>query len=302
LKRYRDLNSFLKDRFGVRVQKIPLDAGLGCPNRDGTISTNGCIYCDRRGSGTGALTERGLSIREQLDQGIRWAFRRYGARKFISYFQSYTNTYAPLDHLKELYDTSLSHPAVVGISVSTRPDCVNEDVLDLLKSYQDRYMVWLELGLQSSHNRTLSLINRGHDVEAFQKSVDLACRKGIEVCAHVILGLPGEQKEDMIQTARYISSLPVQGVKIHLLYIIKGTELARIYSKGDYRCLEMDEYADLVVEFIEHLRSDMVIHRLTGDPLSGQLIAPQWALRKTDILDLINKRFEQKDTYQGKKM
>lgn len=300
MKRYRDLNSYLKERFGQRVQKIPLDAGLNCPNRDGTISTKGCIYCDRRGSGTGAMKERGLSLKEQLEQGIMWAKKRYGAERFISYFQSYTNTYAPVHQLKELYDASLTHPGVVGLSVSTRPDCVNEDVIDLLAHYSKGYMVWLELGLQSAHNQTLTLINRGHDVGCFEQALELAQKKDIDVCAHIILGLPSEDRTHMIQTARYLSSLPVWGVKIHLLYVTKGTELARMYSRGDFRCLRMDEYAELVVEFLEHLRSDIIIHRITGDPPVKELIAPMWAMRKSEIISLIRQRLEEKDTYQGK--
>lgn len=302
MKRYRDLNSYLKEIYGERVQKIPLDAGLNCPNRDGTISTKGCIYCDRRGAGTGAMKERGLSIKEQLKAGIIWARRRYGARKFISYFQSYTNTYAPVHHLKELYDSALIDPGVVGLSISTRPDCVNEETMDLLVSYKKKYMVWLELGLQSAHDRTLNLINRGHDVRCFEHAVELAHKKDIDVCAHIILGLPGEDRYHMIGTARYLSSLPVSGVKIHLLYVTKGTELARIYARGDIRCLEMDEYGELVVEFLENLRPDIIIHRLTGDPPLHELIAPLWARRKREVLSLIKRKLEQKDTYQGKNL
>ncbi len=300
MKRYRDINNYLREIFGERVQKIPLDAGFSCPNRDGTISDKGCIYCDSRGSGTGAMINHSLSIIEQIDRGREYLGSRYGARKFMPYFQSFTNTYAPFSQLKELYDQALEHPDMVGLSVATRPDCVTKEVLQLLGSYQKDHMVWIEYGLQSAHDVTLTRINRGHDVACFEKSVHMAKEYGLNVCAHIILGLPGETRDMMLQTARFLGRLPTDGVKIHLLYIVKDTPLASLYKKGEYQCLEKETYVDLVVDVLECLPSEMVIQRLTGDPAAEELIAPLWTKHKSDTLERIRRRLEERDTWQGR--
>jgi len=300
VKRYRDYNSYLREIFGERVQKLPLDAGLTCPNRDGTLSERGCIYCDARGSGTGAMIHRGLSIAQQVARGRRFAEEKYRAKKFIAYFQSFTNTYAPLPRLRALYDEALFQPGLVGLSVATRADCVDCEVLDLLRSYQKDYLVWVEYGLQSAHDRTLKAINRGHDVACFERAVRRTSDHGINICAHVILGLPGEDRDMMLETARYLSRLPIQGVKIHLLYIVKGTRLEALYERDTFRCLSREAYADLVADFLEVLPSDMVIQRLTGDPPRGELIAPNWAAEKFRNLALIQSRLEQRNTWQGR--
>ena len=300
MKRYRDFNTYLRELYGERVQRISLDAGLGCPNRDGSISKKGCIFCDRLGSGTGAWIDRGLSLKQQISSARSYVQRRYRAKKFIAYFQSFTNTYAPIEHLKALYDQALESRDMVGLSVATRPDCVDADVLDLLESYQGDYLVWVEYGLQSAHDKTLERINRGHDVACFERSVFLANEHGLNVCAHVILGLPGESREMMMQTARFISNLPIQGVKIHLLYVVKGTQLAKLYEEGEFRCLEQEEYVDLVVDFLELLPSDMVIQRLTGDPVRSELVAPSWAMEKSRNLTLIAETLERKNIWQGR--
>lgn len=299
--RYRDYNTYLREIFGERVQKIPLDAGLNCPNRDGTISDKGCIYCDRRGSGTGAMIDRGLSIDDQVLKGRRFVENRYKARKFIVYFQSFTDTYAPISHLKEIYDQALNHSGIVGLSVATRPDCVDEEILELISSYNKDYLVWIEYGLQSAHDVTLKRINRGHDRACFEKCVRLTNDYGLHICAHVILGLPGETHEMMLGTARFLSGLPISGVKIHLLYVVKDTPLATLYEKGEFDCLGRDEYVETVVDFIELLPPTFVIQRLTGDPVRSELVAPFWALDKSGILKLIKKRLEERDTWQGKK-
>ena len=301
LKRYRDYNSYLREIFGERVQKISLDAGLNCPNRDGTISDSGCIFCDSRGSGTGAMINHDLSIDKQITAGRKFAEKRYKAKKFIAYFQSFTNTYAPLSRLKELYDQALRHPGMVGLSVATRPDCVDREILQLLGSYQKDYLVWIEYGLQSAHDITLSRINRGHDVACFERSAHMADGYGLNVCAHIILGLPGETPQMMMETSRFLAGLPVKGVKIHLLYVVKKTPLATLYEKGKYRCLERDEYIERVVDFLERIPSTMVIHRLTGDPIGSELVAPLWAGDKSENLNLIRERLVERDTWQGKK-
>jgi radical SAM protein (TIGR01212 family) len=273
---------------------------LSCPNRDGIISRRGCIFCDRRGSGTGASINQGLSISEQVIQAQKYIQKRYRVTKFIAYFQSFSNTYAPLPKLKVLYEQALSCDGIVGLSVATRPDCLEMNVLEFLSSYQPNYLVWVELGLQSAHDRTLTRINRGHNAACFEHSVLMADECEIPVCAHIILGLPGEDREMMLQTARFLSNLPIQGVKIHLLYVAKETPLAEFYEKGQIRCLEREEYVNLVVDFLELLPPHIVIQRLTGEPAKSELVAPSWAKEKHTTLRLIQETLERRDTWQGK--
>jgi radical SAM protein (TIGR01212 family) len=301
MKRYRDYNTYLREHFGERVQKIPLDAGLNCPNRDGTLSDEGCIFCDRLGSGTGALLDRGLSIKRQIEEGRIHLKKRYKVRKFIAYFQSFSNTYAPVPRLKGIYDQALEQKDIVGLSVATRPDCVDGGVMRLLSSYRNKVLVWLEFGLQSAHAKTLERINRGHDAACFERAVLKAREWGLNVCTHVILGLPGENREMMLETGRFLAGLPIQGIKIHMLYVIKGTPLAAQYEKGGFRCLKRDEYVDLTVDFLERIPPQMVVQRLTGDPGRAELLAPDWAMEKSKNLMLIRNRLEQRDTWQGKK-
>jgi radical SAM protein (TIGR01212 family) len=300
IKRYNDYNSYLRDLFGERVQKISLDAGFNCPNRDGTLSDKGCIFCDDRGSGTGAMSHRGMSLNDQIEAGKRMAEKRYKAKKYIAYFQSFTNTYAPVSRLREYYNLALAHSGMVGLSIGTRPDCVNEEIFGLLHSFQKDYLVWLEYGLQSCHDRTLALINRGHDYACFEQGVRMAHEYGLPICTHVILGLPGETRDMMLDTAKAIARLPIKGVKIHLLYVVKNTVMDTLFQKKHYRCLERDEYADLVIDFLERLPPQMIVQRLTGDPISSELVAPLWAVEKANTLTYIKKRLEQRDTYQGR--
>ncbi len=297
--RYRDLNTYYKTRFGERVHKITVDAGLNCPNRDGTISTGGCIYCNADGSGTGNF-RRGMSVEEQIRKGIISVSKRYKAKKFIAYFQSFTNTYGPLNDLKEIYEKALGFDEIVGLAIGTRPDCINNSVLELLEGYARSRLVWIEYGLQSSHNKTLKLINRGHDVECFKQAVEMTRNRGIKICAHVILGLPGETRRDMMETAETLSALDLDGVKIHLLYVIRGTVLDALHRSGGYTCLEQDEYVEIVCDFLEKLPPRMVIQRLTGDPHPDELIAPLWALKKMDTLSRIQNMLEQRNSRQGK--
>jgi radical SAM protein (TIGR01212 family) len=298
-KRYNDLNSYLRGIFGCRVQKITLDAGLSCPNRDGTVSTGGCIYCNVRGSGTGAHAV-GLSITRQLIEGKKSLARRYKAQKFIAYFQSFSNTYAPIEKLKLLYEEALSVKDIVGLSIGTRPDCISGPVLDLLQDYARQYLVWIEYGLQSARDETLVFINRGHDVRCFEEAIRATRKRALNICAHVILGLPNETRADMLQTAKTIAELGLDGVKLHLLYVVKGTRLERLYRRGDYRCLKQQEYVDLVCDFLERIPSAMVIQRLTGDPHRKELVAPKWALKKSETLARIKETLEKRDSRQGK--
>ncbi len=298
-KPYRDLNSFLRERFGCRVQKIPLDAGLTCPNRDGTKGIGGCVYCGPQGSGTGARSFM-PDVREQMISGMQRMGARYKAKKFIAYFQSYTNTYGPPEKLGELYRSALIDERVVGLSIGTRPDCVGEEILDVLQAMAEQRMVWVEYGLQSSHDVTLELINRGHTYGDFERAVRMTQNRGILVCAHIILGLPGEDRETMLQTADRIAELGLDGVKIHLLYVLKNTPLETMLAQKRFSPLEREEYADLVVDVLERLPSSMVIQRLTGDPNPPRdLVAPAWALEKNATLRLIEQRFAERGSRQG---
>ncbi|MDF1591449.1 MAG: TIGR01212 family radical SAM protein [Desulfobacterales bacterium] len=298
-KRYFDFNTYLRSLFGCRVQKISLDAGLSCPNRDGTLSKEGCIYCNAKGSGTGAHS-RGLSISEQLENGKTILSRRYKAERFIAYFQSFTNTYATVKTLKALYEEALAIKDVVGLSIGTRPDCITEPVLDLLQAYAEKYLIWIEYGLQSVHDRSLLLINRKHDFHSFEAAVAATRNRGIKICAHVILGLPQEEKKHMLETAKTIAAMEIDGVKLHLLYVVKGTRLEKMYERGEYRTLGQQEYVDLVCDFLEHLPKDMVIQRLTGDPHPDELAAPIWSLDKNRTLALIQERLAKRNTWQGR--
>jgi len=299
-KRYRDLNTYFKTLYGCRVQKISLDAGMTCPNRDGSLSAGGCIYCNEKGSGTGAL-KRGLSVTEQLIRGKKHLGKRYKASKFVAYFQSFTNTYAPLERLKRLYDEALAVDDMVGLAIGTRPDCVGGPVLDLIESYTANYLVWVEYGLQSIFDVSLKRINRGHDVDCFKQAVAATEGRGIRICAHVLLGIPGEGRRHMLETARAIADMGIDGVKLHLLYVIKGTPLETLYHMGDYRCLGQQEYVDIVCDFLELLPENMVIQRLTGEPHSDELVAPAWSLKKRETLALIDCTLESRQSCQGKK-
>ncbi len=294
---YRTFSSFLRERFGQRVQKITLDAGLSCPHRD-KENRGGCIYCNARGSGTGALS-RGIGLKEQIEAQMDAMARRYKAKAFIAYFQSYSNTYADLRTLKAVYDTILPYPRIVGLAIGTRPDCIDEDKLALISSYASDRLVWMEYGLQSASDRTLELINRGHDVETFTRAVELTSAFGLRICAHVIIGLPGEGMNDFLATARLVSSLPVTDVKIHMLYIARGTGLEHLYREGRYTPMTLESYVQAAACFIAHLREDIVVQRITGDPHEDELAAPAWALDKRQVLDAVHREMELKDLRQG---
>jgi radical SAM protein (TIGR01212 family) len=299
MRRYNDFASYLKRKFGCRVHKVTLDAGLTCPNRDGTKGNGGCIYCNERGSGSGAAA-LGLSITQQVVRGQEYLRRRFKARKFIAYFQSYSNTYAPLAQLRAMYEEALAQEGVVGLSVATRPDCVGKEVLDLLEGYTEGRSVWVEYGLQSVHDRTLSLINRGHGLAEFLAALKLTQGRGIKVCVHVILGLPGEGPQEMMATARTLAALPIDAVKLHLLYVLKGTRMELLYRRGGYTPLTQAAYVELALDFLERLPYHVVIQRLTGDPARHELVAPEWALSKRETLEAIANRMEERNFWQGK--
>jgi len=296
--RYRELSGFLRQRFGFRVRKIPLDAGLGCPNRDGKKGSQGCSYCDALGSGTGAWA-RGMGIKQQI-QAYLSGPRRGKAGGYLAYFQSFSNTYAPMERLRALYEEAMGFPEVVGLCIGTRPDCLDEPVLDLLSEINLRSMVLLELGLQSAHDETLRKIRRGHDFSSFQDAVERASAKGLLVCTHLILGLPGETMEHIRATARKISQLPIHGLKLHGLYVVKGTHMESLYREGLYTPWSLEQYADGVCDVLELIPEDWVIHRLCSDPDPGSLIAPEWMLQKQATLERIRLRMLERDTWQGR--
>lgn len=297
-KRYYQFSEYLKNKFGKKVYKITLDAGFSCPNRDGKISSGGCIFCDDGGSFSRAHSKL-LSVQEQVQEGIHNLSTRFKAQKFMSYFQAYSNTYKPVDELKNIYDASLCHPDIIGISIGTRPDCVDETKLDLIASYTNNYETWVEYGLQSMHDKTLRFINRGHDFETFVKAYNLTKQRGINVGVHVILGLPGETKEDMLTTIKTLAEMGVDGVKFHCLCIFPNTKLYDMYEAGEIKLLEEDEYVDIACDCIELLPSDTTIHRLGGNGLQAIKVAPKWLNKKFEILNKIDFELEKRNSYQG---
>ncbi len=297
-KQYNQFSAYLKNKFNAKVYKITIDAGFSCPNRDGTISGGGCIFCDSGGSFSQAHS-RFLSVEEQIKAGVESLSQKFKAKKFMAYFQAYSNTYKPVEDLRRIYGASLSHPDVIGISIGTRPDCVDDEKLDLIKEYTRSYETWIEYGLQTIHDRTLKFINRGHDYETFLKAYDKTKSRNINVCAHVILGLPGESREDMLQTAKALADLRIDGVKIHCLCAMRNTKLAQMYENGEVRLLEEDEYVDLVCDFLELLPEKTTIHRLAGNGLQSLKVAPLWLNKKFDVLNKIDNEFINRGTRQG---
>lgn len=295
---YRLYSDRLKQRFGERVHKVSLDAGLGCPNRGGGRIAPGCVFCDSQGSGATGIA-RGEDIAAQLQQGMAVIGRKYKARLFQAYFQPFSNTYAPVERLRQLYDTALAPPEVVGLAVGTRPDCLPQPVLELLAEYARRTEFWLELGLQSCHDATLERIRRGHDYACFETACRRARDYGLQVCVHVILGLPGESLTDMRATAQALAGLQVDGVKIHLLHVLADTELARWYEQGALELLSQQEYVAAVVDFIERLPATTLIHRLTGDGPRERLLGPLWSLKKWEVINAIKAEFSRRGSYQG---
>lgn len=297
-KRYNQYSAFLKQKFGVKVYKITLDAGFSCPNRDGTISTGGCIFCDEGGSFSQAHSNK-LSIEEQIEAGIETLSKRFKAEKFMSYFQAYSNTYKPVKELEKIYNSSLRNDKIVGLSIGTRPDCVDEEKLDLIASYKDDYYTWVEYGLQSIHDKTLKRINRGHDFDCFLRAYEKTKERGINVCVHVIFGL-WETHDEIMQTAQKLAQLGVDGVKNHMLCALQDTKLAKMYDAGEIDFMSEEEYVNTVCDFLEYLPQTTTIHRLAGNGLKKNLIAPRWLGAKLDCLNKIDRELLRRNSYQGK--
>ncbi|MBC8000555.1 MAG: TIGR01212 family radical SAM protein [Leptolyngbya sp.] len=298
--RYTSFNNYLKQTFGERVYRVPIDAGFTCPNRDGTRAMGGCTFCDDRGSGAPTINQV-LSVKEQLETGVERIRRRYKAEKFLAYFQAFTNTYAPEAVLRSLYDVSLDHKDVVGICIGTRPDCLDDNILDLLAEYLKKTYVFLEVGVQTVHNRTLDLINRAHSAEEFFDSVERARKRGLVVATHLIFGLPGETREDMLETVRQVADIGLTAIKIHQLCVYKHTPMAIDYAAGNLPLLEEDEYVSLVCDALEMLPPDMVVMRLVAEGTREEIIAPQWAFEKSRIMEKIDGELIRRGTRQGSK-
>lgn len=297
---YVAFGEYLKKLFGQKVYKVTLDAGFSCPNRDGTLSRDGCIFCDDSGSFS-RLYSNSLSISEQLHLGMHKIIDRYHAKKFLAYFQAYTNTYKPVQQLKEIYDQVFIEN-VVGISIGTRPDCIDEEKLDLIASYnRNNRFVQIEYGIQSVHDKTLKLINRGHDFQCFQKACQLSKQRGLNVCAHVILGLPGENHEDMMQTAKTLASMGIDGIKIHMLAVMEGTKIHQMYQNRQINLMSEDEYIQTVCDFLELLPPDMIIQRLAGNGKRELRLQPKWLGKKLELVGKMEKEFDRRKTKQGAK-
>lgn len=298
-KRYHTLNYFLRNKFGGKVFKISLDAGFTCPNRDGKISTGGCIFCSARGSGDFAGTANDLV--EQFHEIKRMMNKKWKTGKYIAYFQAYTNTYADVETLREKYYSILNLEDVVGIAVATRPDCLPADVLELLEEINSRTYLWVELGLQTIHEETARFINRGYGLDAYIASVRELKKRNIEVVTHGIIGLPGENKQEMLQTVDFIANTGTQGIKLHLLHLLKGTGLEEIYLREKFQLMSMEDYVEMIVDCIEIIPESMVIHRITGDGPRDTLIGPKWSLKKFEVINAIEHLMMDKNTWQGKK-
>lgn len=297
-KRYNNLNYFLRQKFGEKVFKISLDAGFSCPNRDGTISKEGCIFCSARGSGDFA-GDRHFSITNQFEDIKNMMNKKWKQGKYIAYFQAYTNTYGSIDVLRKKYDEAIRQEGVVALAIATRPDCLDEEVLDLIEEYSKKLYTWIELGLQTVNEDTALKINRGYTLDVFEDALKRIRLRKIDTVVHIIFGLPGEIRSDMINTVKYLSKQDIQGVKFHLLHLMKDTPLVKLYEKGEVDFLSQDEYVDLICEAISILPPDVVIHRLTGDAPRSLLIGPMWSLNKWEVLNAINRKFEEKKMYQA---
>lgn len=285
---YLSFNKYLKDKFGQKVYKISLDGGFTCPNRDGKTGTRGCIFCSKGGSGDFA-ENREMSITEQIESGKKKVEKKIKSGKYIAYFQAFTNTYAPVETLRQKYEEAINHPDIVALSIATRPDCLGDDVLRLLDEMNKIKPVFVELGLQTIHQKSAKYIRRGYDLSVYDKAVRDLNKIAVNVVVHIILGLPNESENDMLETVKYVCESGANGIKLQLLHVIDGTDLAKDYEKGLFKTLEFDEYVNLIVKCVKIIPNDIVIHRLTGDGAKKDLIAPLWSADKKRVLNAINK-------------
>lgn len=297
--RYYPYGYFLKRKFGERVQKVSIDAGFTCPNVDGTVAIGGCVFCDNRSFSPSRRVRRD-KIQAQIDDGIRRLKIRYKVNKFMAYFQPATNTYAPVDELRPLFEQAISHPEVVALAIGTRPDCVPDEVLDLIEELAQKVYVSVEYGMQTVHDRSLDWMNRGHHHDAFLDAMERSRNRGFEICAHVMLGLPGESKEDMLQGARELAAEKVDSVKIHNLYCVKKTPLEQQVLSGEVQLMSRDDYIDVLVDFLELLPPQMIVERISGEAPPDYFVGPSWCLDKPAILKALQSELEKRDSWQGK--
>lgn len=297
--RYNSLNNYLRNKFGCKVYKLSISSGLSCPNRDGKLSTKGCIFCSNGGSGDFA-TSAALSVTEQIEQAKEKVSKKITNGKYIAYFQSFTNTYGDVDYLKKIFTEAINHPDIVALSIGTRPDCLPNDVLDLLNRLNQIKPVWVELGLQTIHEKTARYINRGYTLDVFDQAVENLNKLNIDVIVHLILGLPNETNDMILESVKYVCSKTISGIKLQLLHVLKNTPLEKEYFLNQFHIYSLEEYASLLGECICNIPSDIVIHRLTGDGPKSLLIEPQWSGNKKLVLNYINKYFNDMDIIQGK--
>ena len=298
-KRFHTWNYEMRNQFAGKVFKVMLDAGFTCPNRDGSITTGGCTFCSVRGSGDFAGSRRDDLV-TQFNTVRNLQHQKWADARYIGYFQAYTNTYAPVDQLRQYYEVILQQPGVVGLSIATRPDCLPDDVMEYLAELNERTYLWIEMGLQTVHEETSQLINRAHDTQCFIDSVAKLRKHNIRTCAHIIYGLPGETNEMMLETGRAVAQMNVQGMKIHLLHLMRKTPMVKQYEDGLLKFLSLTEYVKLIVDTLEILPPEMIIHRLTGDAPRDLLVGPIWSLNKWEVLNAIDAQLKERSTWQGK--
>jgi len=297
-KPFYSFSDYLKKQFGHRVHRISLDAGFSCPNLDGALDSKGCIFCNNKAFSHFSFTPK-MSLEEQISNSIDFYRKRLGVTKYIAYFQAFTNTYSDLDNLRKNYDVIRNFPEIVGLFISTRPDCIDEEKIKLISDYKKKYLVWLEYGLQTTHNRILTLVNRHHTYEDFLKALDLARKHKIDTAMHLILGLPGATYQDMMEDAERISHLDTQGIKFHILQVMKDTPLEKMYNDGAITLLKEEEYVRIICDFLERIPSSLVILRLISTAAASELIGPLWTQNKQRVLSLVSEEFKRRGTYQG---
>ena len=293
------LNDFLKEKFNEKIYKVSLDGGFTCPNRDGKVSRGGCIFCSENGSGDFTATKL-KSIHAQIEEQIDLVSKKYKGDKYIAYFQNFTNTYAEVSYLRKIYQEALSHEKIVGLAIATRPDCLGDDVLELLAELNKKTFLWVELGLQTVNDDVAKYFNRAYETEIYKEASEKLNKLNIKFVTHIIIGLPKEENDDYLKTAIFAQNCGTWGIKLHLMYVVKNTPLEKLYLNGDLKVNTKEEYVEKVVNVLENISSEIVVHRLTGDGDRETLVAPLWSIKKIDVLNSIHKELKRRNTYQGK--
>ena len=293
------LNDFLKEKFNEKIYKVSLDGGFTCPNRDGKVSRGGCIFCSENGSGDFTATKL-KSIHAQIEEQIDLVSKKYKGDKYIAYFQNFTNTYAEVSYLRKIYEEALSHEKIVGLAIATRPDCLEDDVLELLAELNKKTFLWVELGLQTLNDDVAKYFNRAYETEIYKEASEKLNRLNIKFVTHIIIGLPKEEEDDYLKTTIFAQNCGTWGIKLHLMYVVKNTPLEKLYLNGDLKVNTKEEYVEKVINILENISPEIVVHRLTGDGDRETLVAPLWSIKKIDVLNSIHKELKRRNTYQGK--